>query len=183
MLINELIVDLSKDPFNPSLNFDIAMEYEHIGQTASAISFYLRTAEYGPNNLLTYRALLKASLCFRAQQNRENTVKDLILKAIAVQPERPEGYFLLSQFHESQKNWQESYTWAEVGSCFQLVETPPLPDLIYDGLYCLLFQKAVAGWWVGRKDESKNLFQHLLDNYEMKPEYLNSCLNNMKLFS
>ena len=45
--ITDLIFELSKDPFNPVLSFRIAAEYQRIGQTASAVSFYLRTAEYG----------------------------------------------------------------------------------------------------------------------------------------
>ena len=44
MKIEELVVQLSKDPFNPELNFECAVEYERINQTASAVSFYLRTA-------------------------------------------------------------------------------------------------------------------------------------------
>ena len=43
-------------------------------------------------------------------------------------------------------------------------------------------EKAVAGWWIGRKDESKTLFQHLLDDHKMSEEYVNGCLNNLKLF-
>ena len=46
-MIENLIVDLSHDPFNPVLNFDVAVEYEKSNQIASAVSFYLRCAEYG----------------------------------------------------------------------------------------------------------------------------------------
>jgi hypothetical protein len=59
----------------------------------------------------------------------------------------------------------------------------PLPAYVdYNGSYCLLFEKAVAGWWLGRKEESKVLFQHLLDDHQMAPEYVSGCLNNLKLF-
>ena len=46
MKIEDLVIELSKDPFNPVLNFEVAVEYERQNQTASAVSFYLRTAEY-----------------------------------------------------------------------------------------------------------------------------------------
>jgi hypothetical protein len=46
-IITELVKLLSSDSTNPEINFNIALEYEKIGQTASAISFYLRAAEYG----------------------------------------------------------------------------------------------------------------------------------------
>ena len=45
--IENLIIELSKDPFNPEINFKCAVEYEKLNQTASAVSFYLRCAEYG----------------------------------------------------------------------------------------------------------------------------------------
>ena len=44
--IDDLIVKFSHDPFNPWLSLRIAVEYERAGQTASSVSFYLRTAEY-----------------------------------------------------------------------------------------------------------------------------------------
>jgi len=40
MKIEDLVVELSKDPFNPVLNFDVAVEYEKQNQTASAVTFY-----------------------------------------------------------------------------------------------------------------------------------------------
>ena len=49
MKIEQLVVELSHDPFNPELNYTVALEYEKQKQTASAVSFYLRTAEYGYN--------------------------------------------------------------------------------------------------------------------------------------
>ena len=43
-MLDELIYALSKDPFDPELNFEVAVEYEKADQIASAVSFYLRTA-------------------------------------------------------------------------------------------------------------------------------------------
>ena len=39
MNIQNLIVDLSHDPFNPELNFQVAQAYDKEKQTASAVSF------------------------------------------------------------------------------------------------------------------------------------------------
>ena len=55
--ISDFVVELSKDPFNPDINFACAVEYEQLKQTASAVSFYLRTAEYG-DGILVYNSLL-----------------------------------------------------------------------------------------------------------------------------
>ena len=183
--INDLIVQLSTDSNNPVISLQLAVEYERIGQAASAISFYLRAAEYGyyTHGEHVYAALLQASNCFDNQTGRENTVLNLIEKAIAYSPHRPEGWFFLSRYYERRQKWQTAYTAAEVGISHLPSNFAPLPiDIGYPDFFCLFFEKAVTGWWVGRKEESKVIFHDLLDNCEMPEEYVTSCLNNLKLF-
>jgi tetratricopeptide (TPR) repeat protein len=183
--IKELIIQLAVDSTNPVISLQLAVEYERIGQTASAVSFYLRAAEYGyySHGEHVYAALLQASNCFENQTGREHTVLNLIEKAIAYSPNRPEGWFFLSRYHERRQHWQTSYTSAEVGISRLPSNFIPLPiDIGYPGFFCLFFEKAVSAWWVGRKEESKVLFYDLLDNCEMPEEYINGCLNNLRLF-
>jgi hypothetical protein len=106
------------------------------------------------------------------------------MQAVAYLPNRPEAYFLLARIHERNKEYQQCYTYAEMGLLYATATFhSPLPGYVdYNGAYCLMFEKAVAGWWLGRKEESKVLFQHLLDDHKMAPEYVNGCLNNLKLF-
>ena len=178
MRIEDLIVELSKDPFNPELNFKCAMEYERLNQTASAVSFYLRTAEYG-SGLLVYNSLLKVAMCINDQNDRVHTVSNCILQAITVMPDRPEAYFLMSQFHERQSNWQECYTWAVMG-LKTITEQEGLPANVgYLGEYCLHFEKSVAAWWIGRKEESISLLQ-FLSTQDMVDEYTNAVKNNLE---
>ena len=71
-IIEDLVVQLSTDPFNPNLNFKCALEYERLNQTASAVSFYLRCAEYGfeTHKILTYSSLsLSPNPCSTCQLN------------------------------------------------------------------------------------------------------------------
>lgn len=180
MRIEDLIVELSKDPFNPELNFKCAVEYKRLNQTASAVSFYLRTAEYGAGPL-AYNSLLKMAECFNDQNNRVHTVTNCYLQAIALVPTRPEAYFLLSQFHERAGNWQECYTWAEVGlQVSHRYWYEDLPDPVgYLGTYCLEFEKAVSAWWIGRKEESIELLQKLY-NQDITKEYKEAVRNNLE---
>lgn len=182
MEIKDLIVQLSNNPFSPELNLKIANEYERIGQTASAVSFYLRTAEYGYYTHFdhVYASLLKSAECFAKQKNREHTVQNLYYKAIAYQPQRPEAWFLFSRYFEQNKKWQESYTYAEVGLSLPKIKLKPLPIWVdYPGEYGLTFEKAVSSWWVGRQDESLELFKGLLLIPELTPEYRASVENNL----
>jgi FkbM family methyltransferase len=180
--INSLILSLSKDPFNPALSFNTAIEYERIGQTASAVSFYLRTAEYGyySHPEYVYASLLKSAYCFSNQKNREATVVNLYLKAIAYIPSRPEAWFLLSRWYEQNKKWQEAYTMAEVGLSFGYLKNGPLPVWVdYPGEYGLRFEKAVSGWWIGRKDEAINEFKKLLTE-DIDQSYRSAIHTNLK---
>jgi tetratricopeptide (TPR) repeat protein len=180
--INNLIIELSNDPFNPELSTKLALEYDAIGQTASAVSFYLRTAEYGfyTHPEYVYGALLRACFCFEGQKNRTTTVLNLILKAIAYNPQRPEGWFVLAQYYERTKKWQESYTASQTGLVFSGDGYAPLPvEVGYPGEYGLVFQKAVAAWWVGRKDESLSLFNTLLTQEGIEPKYLSAVEANL----
>jgi len=181
MRIEELVVELSNDPFNPKKNFDVAVEYERLNQTASAVSFYLRTAEYGgdEDSLLIYTSLLKMASCFDDQHDRVHTVSNCLLQAITVLPNRPEAYFLLSQFHERKGDWQECYTWAVVGLSHKENDAIPLPAPVgYVGPYCLEFEKAVSSWWIGRKDETNKLLTELSSLEYMTDEYKNAVKHN-----
>lgn len=180
MKIEELVIGLSKDPFNPALNFDVAVEYEKQNQTASAVSFYLRTAEYGHEShpSLVYASLLKAAHCFDDQNDRQATVSNCLLQAVAYLPYRPEGYFLLAQFHERLGQWQECYTWANIG-LHQHLHSPLPVHVGYEDRYVLLFEKAVSAWWIGRKEESLELLNRL-NKMELDPGYKAAVQNNLE---
>ena len=180
--IKTLIERASFQPFDPNTNFWIGEEYLKIDQTASAVSFYLRAAEYGyethPN--IVYTSLLRIALCFDKQQGRGHSSVTSILQAISYMPNRPEGYFYLSRYNERMGNWQEAYTFADLGLRYA-ERTEPLPvNVEYPGKYALLFEKAVSGWWLGREKESHDIFKDLLKNYPIAPEYREGILNNLK---
>lgn len=158
--IEELVVELSRNPFDAALNLAVAVEYDRLNQHASAISFYLRAAEFGtlsrdPN---VYAALLRIAGCLETQKDRDHTVTNVLMQAVAYWPERPEAWYRLSHWHERAEHWQEAYSYAAVPQ----VDFPPLPvDVDYPGLWVLKYQRAVAAWWIGQADESRWLFQEL----------------------
>jgi hypothetical protein len=183
-IIEKLIVDASSDPLNPEKNFNIALEYEKLGQTASAVGFYLRAAEYGykTDQLITYSSLLKISICIEGQKNRKNTVSNVILQAMAYLPERPEAYFLLSKFFEKDSSWQECYTYSVLGLIALKNPLIKLPVLIneYHGDYSLEFQKAISSWWIGRKDESIDLLTKLSLRDDLSLLYQTAIIDNLR---
>jgi tetratricopeptide (TPR) repeat protein len=176
-VLNEYCLDTE----NAKHNFNLALEYDKIGQTASAISFYLRAAERSEDPELSYTAILKMGLCFERQEGRSQTVQGAYLQAINIIPSRPEAYYLLSRIKRKHSLYHESYTYIEIALSICSSELDTLPtDVGYPGHYGLLFEKAISGWWWGKKGESKNLHRLLLENYfdEMNDDEKNILIHN-----
>ena len=170
-----------QDHNDPDINFALGQEYEHIGQTGAAISFYLRTAERSKNDLQQYHALMRMALCFEKQRTRDDTESVILQKAIVLMPKRPEAYYLLARLYEWQKKWAESYFVAGVGCSTADFGLEPLGSNVqYPGEYALYFQKAVALWWVGNCDESRELMYHLKVSYDMDDIHKLAVDNNLK---
>jgi hypothetical protein len=177
------VLNFIKDSKNPLGNYLLGTIYEGLGQTASAASFYIRTAEFGDEELLKYEALLRTALCFNKQGSRVFVVKGILLRAISLIPDRPEAYFLLSRTYEVNKDWQEAYTWATLGE--QLFNNDKTykelhSDVEYPGLYGFVFEKAVAGWWIGLYEESLHLFKKLSKRTDMRTVFTEAVRNNLK---
>ena len=158
-------------PHVPENSFAIGYEYELKGQTASAMGFYLKCAELTDNKLLAYECLLRKAICFRKQGGRETHMKGTAHLAVALLPQRPEAYHLLSIAHELCGEWHASYSWACAGETMHYDGKPLQTPCGYPGSYGLPFQRAVAAWWVGKFDEARKLFDDLADNYDLNTDY------------
>ena len=179
-LLNRFVID----PENDYNNLWLAKHYHSIGQTASAVSYYLRTAERTKDKTLMYACLLISSDCFHSQGCRNDSVKGLLQSAIALCPKRPEGYFLLSRFYERVQNWHDSYLIASIGMVVSDFDCDPLPLVVdYPGKYGILFEKAVSSWHCGLCDESRNILVDLLQNYDMDDVHITAVKNNLERLS
>lgn len=186
MNIKDVVVNAASNPLDPENNLRIGYEYDQIGQTAAAVGFYLRAAEYGfkSDKLITYNALLRIALCFRAQGGRDASYRHTLMQAIEHMPTRPEAYFLLSRFNEQNSSWSEAYLWASLGleHAYKKLE-PLLLDVDYHGKDCLLFEKAVSAWWIGRKNESISLLIDLSSADHLPEEYQSAIKYNISMVS
>jgi len=179
--IKDLVSLLSVTPFDSELNFKIAQEYESLGQNASAISFYLRAAEYGLNKDLVYCSLLKVGICLQYQGERDWNVSNSFLQAIQHCPDRPEAYYLLSKFYERTGSWQECHTITEIGIHFSSKNLDYVSEIVgYKGKSYLEFQKAISAWWIDRKKESESLFLKLSLDETLDETHKTVVTNNVK---
>lgn len=172
--------DFINNPYNSETNFWLGEQYYQKGHKAAALSYFLRAAEYGEDSEdLIYEALLKVMLCLKELEGRPHSTRGAILNAIIHNPERPEAYYHLSYDHQIKEEWHESYTAAIQGLSKLNYTKETLTDIDYPGEHALLFQKAVAAWWIGRCDEARFLFQHLLKDWALEDKFIDACHSNL----
>jgi FkbM family methyltransferase len=172
------------NPDNAPLNFELARAYNDIGQTASAVSYYLRCAERTEDTTLRYECLLHAANCFTLQGKRNLTVRGLLQHAIVICPKRPEAYWMLSRIYETDSSfkdhWMNAYTYASIGmfACGPIY-TPLRHDIGFPGLFALKFQRALTAWWAGLCDEARVLFEELKNDLTVDSYYKSLVLSNI----
>jgi hypothetical protein len=177
--MNELLNYVS-DPTNPEYTFSLGLGYEDKGQLAAAAGMYLRTAEFSDDDLLAYESLLRIASCYVRLGNHVSMVKCLLHRAISLKPERPEAYFLLSRLYESTSEWHESYSFAVMGQRLCGDHPRLRTNVEFPGTYALVFQQAVASWWIGLYDEALHLFRQLKRNPTMLPTHVLAVQDNLR---
>ena len=170
--IETLLTQYSNDPENENHNFNLGVWYWNDGHTAPALSYFLRCAERAEDDLLAYEALLWAHQCYEKQGTRDSTARTLLQHAVNLLPTRPEAYFLLAKFHGKREQWTDAYSISHQGLTFLEKNPEPLKNSVgYMGEFALLYEKAVAGWWWGKSNETRKLLQDIKNNYELPEQY------------
>lgn len=183
MIDSKILNRFINEPYNDMNNFNLGYEYENIGQTGIALSYYLRCAEYTNNEDLSYECLLRISKCLSKQGHRNFKELTCLEHAISIKPDRPEAYYIMSLYHSFRRNWLKSYMYACIGlRCIDLLnnnEKKLIKEIGYFHKYQLLFQKAYAGYNKGKLKESQKIYNDLLENYELDDNLRNIIMNNL----
>lgn len=176
-LLNNRLLEYISNPRDAFANFHLGVEYMSIGQRASAISYLLRAAELTDDMDLAYTCIILNYKNLDSQIGRTHSAQGQLLHAIALQPDRPEAYYILSLFYEARKEWQEAYTMACIAE--KLKPGKLYVNIGYPGTYGPILQKAVSGWYLGYGTASRKLFKHLHMNYDMRQEHRQVVENNL----
>jgi GR25 family glycosyltransferase involved in LPS biosynthesis len=171
-VIEILLQEYSADPENAEINFNLGVWYWNENHTAPALSYFLRSAERAEDSILAYEALLWAHQCYEKQGTRDATARTLLQHAINLLPNRPEAYFLLAKFHGKRQQWTDTYSVSHLGLFFSGKNLEPLRNSVgYMGEFSLLYEKAIAAWWWGKGNETRQLLQEIKNNYELPEQY------------
>jgi tetratricopeptide (TPR) repeat protein len=166
------IEEYAKDTENAEKNFNLARIYDDLGQTASAISYYLRAADRAEDDLLAYESLLLVARCFDRQGDRHNTVRGVLKQAIYFMPRRPEAYYYLIKFENFYQSYCDGYFLVRLA--MEFVEHDNLKSLRvipFPKYSDFMFERAISGWWWGKTEEVRNILKDLKLNYDISPEY------------
>lgn len=162
------------NPRSPKINFDLGRWYEEQKHFSPAVSFYIRTAEFAEEEgfeededlfKLAYEALIRAHICIDNVKTRELTAKYLLQRAIALDPTRPEAYYLLSKFELYKSNYAEAYMLSCAGQ--SLTPSNSLHYSVgYIGPKSFLFPRALSAHHWGRGNESRIILQEILSYHK-----------------
>jgi len=176
------LLDYINQPNDALANFQLGLEYEQMGQTGAAISFYLRTAERTQDDLLQYEALLRMALCFGVQKTRDDTQKVLLQKAMMLIMDRPEAYFLLARAHERLEQWHEGWTVSSMALKMCRWDCEPLrTNVEYPGKWGVMFEHGVCAWWVGECEQSRRTMFELRYSWPLDQIHRDACDRNLQV--
>ena len=155
-----------KYPHVPEANFALGRWYEDQGHDSPALSFYLRAAEFAEGlepSTLAYEALLRAHFCIDRQRTRELTAKSFLQRAIALDPERPEAYYLLAKFEQRKSNWVEVYMLCNIGYNLPApTHRLSAPVEGYASRDSFLLPLALSAYYWGRGTEARKILQDIV---------------------
>tara|TARA_B100000900_G_scaffold400939_1_gene405084 strand:+ start:619 stop:2478 length:1860 start_codon:yes stop_codon:yes gene_type:complete len=182
MIDSNILYTFINEPYNDMNNFNLGYEYDKIGQTAAAFSYYLRCAEYTSNDNLSYECFIRMSKCLSKQGHREFKELTCLEHAVSIRPDHPVAYYIMSLYHSFRCNWLKSYMYACIGlKCIDLKDSKNnlIKDIGYFNKYQLLFQKAYSGYNKGKIKESQTIYYDLLENYKLDENLRDIILNNL----
>lgn len=166
-MLNQRLYEYVADVENPETNYNLAIEYKKIGQTASAISFFLRCADRCGEDLdLAYECLIHIGECFDIQGNRNAHAFGAFKQALSILPKRPEAYYAMCRLRNWQSSYEDGYHYSQIAlDVCDFDSNKPLRNWNnYRGKFCLIFEKALSSWWWGKFDDCRETFKSLVEN-------------------
>ena len=161
-------------------NYELALEYYHQQQYASAVSFFLRAAERTEDVNVAYESIILCALCFDHLGRREYSFEGLLQYAITIDPTRPEAYFHLCRLNEYKSKWREMTINSILGS--KMEKRQPSDLLEFDGDVGFDFYNAFSKFNNGNMEEAKEAFLDIVYLKQNSDHYSEIAKNNIMNF-
>jgi len=161
----ELFTYYANNSENAKANLSIGFQFYQLGQFASAMGFFLRSAEFSTDDKITYESLIFVSKCLGSLGRRKESEKTAMLNAISFAPNRFEAYFYMSQYYEALNDHfichaMSKLAWTNYTEEHQFIYLPQIER------YKVLFQVGFTSWWVGKFRDSRRIMFELAEGYK-----------------
>ncbi|MBS0625777.1 MAG: glycosyltransferase [Verrucomicrobia bacterium] len=171
--------DLKNDPADPRTVFYLAMSYKNAGEFAKAVSHFERRSQMGGVEEEIFLSLLfKGNLERELGLDPQVFIKNLE-RAYLYRPSRAEPLFWIADYYIQNGQPLSAYLFAKEAL------TIPYPkdvlfvqNVIYEGLLLLLF--ADAAFRIGRREETKMIYQKLLKDPKLPDSLRNIIHKNLE---
>jgi hypothetical protein len=182
------LIEFINSPYDLNVNLDLGYLYEKENQYASAVSHYMRGAEYGLDSNSENKFVLISECLFRAAEvfiklgSRIHSTKTIVLHAISNTPELPQLYLLLSKIYETTGDWHECNAACNIGlnNLSNYIEFRYDARTEEDTINELLFQKAVSNYYIGKTNKARVEFALLKSRSNLKEWMINAIDNSLK---
>jgi hypothetical protein len=161
----ELFTYYANNSENAKANLSIGFQFYQLGQFASAMGFFLRSAEFSTDDKITYEALIFVSKCLGSLGRRKESEKTAMLNAISFAPNRFEAYFYMSQYYEALNDYFICHAMSKI-SLTNYTEEHQFLYLPHIERYKVLFQVGFTSWWVGKFRDSRRIMFELAEGYK-----------------
>lgn len=162
-----------EDPEDPISNFNLAIKYYNINQTAAAVSFFLRCAERTLDKNLAYECMIHIGDCFASQGKREEHTKYMYQVALNILPKRYEAYYKLVSICIEKKDFITAHNHCSVALEICDFESPKFKfdngDYRDPKVY-FLFEQGHSAWWNGQSEKAASIFYNLKKNYILEKQ-------------
>ena len=155
------------EPNNTRYRFYLANTYRDVGQYEKAIETFTKRISMGGWEEEVFYSKYQIGYCYELLKDNDKA-KIAYLKAWEYRPSRAEPLYKISTMCRNAGDYQQAYLFAKKG-----LEIPLSKDIIfvnnptYD--YCLLFEKSIAAYWIGKYEEAIE-DSKLLDSLKNIPE-------------
>ncbi len=152
-----------KDPDDARTVFYLAQSHYDHGDMRMAEHWYRKRAAMAGWEEEAFFAMLRVGLALEAQGRPFSVVRGALLDAWEARPQRAEPLCHLARLCRLQQQWQQAYLFAR-----EALATPfPERDALFvdDSVWAWRAQDelAIAAYWTGRFEQSRELCQHLLN--------------------
>lgn len=168
------------DSDNAAQNFRLGEYYFNHRHYPSALSFFLRAAEFTDDNDLAYEALILVGSCLSEQGGRPTSETKVYNHAVGLCPLRPEAYLMMSFLLEKKKEWKDAYTMI-CNANHAIDNAKPMKIGISFFPELCKFQTALTSLHVGLIQASRDIFSELAPRTDL-PCFIMQPVRNILLY-